>query len=146
MIRVYSIESSQGQRLLDKFSTLSIISSMENKRKPLSHFLRTARERKGLTLRAVEQATEVSNAYLSQLESGKIKQPSPVVLHKLSQLYGVSYADAMRFAGYPVPGEHEREERAARMSGPLTDLTEEEEAELAEYLTFIRTRRRRGAT
>src|SRR5215831_8270718 len=119
---------------------------MEDTRKHLSNFLRTARERKGLTLRAVEQATEVSNAYLSQLESGKIKQPSPVVLHKLSQLYGVSYADAMRFAGYPVPDENEREERAARMSGPLTDLTEEEETELAEYLTFIRMRRRRRAT
>jgi len=72
--------------------------------------LRTARERKGLTLRAVEQATEVSNAYLSQLESGKIKQPSPIVLHKLSQLYGISYADAMRFAGYPLPNEDIREE------------------------------------
>jgi HTH-type transcriptional regulator, competence development regulator len=119
---------------------------MRDRRQDLSHFLRTARERKGLTLRAVEQATGVSNAYLSQIESGKIKQPSPVVLHKLSQLYGVSYADAMRFAGYPVPGENEREERAARMSGPFTDLTEEEEAELNEYLAFIRTRRRRGTT
>ena len=119
---------------------------MKDIRKYLSHFLRTARDRKGLTLRAVEQATEVSNAYLSQLESGKIKQPSPVVLHKLSQLYGVSYADAMRFAGYPVPDENEREERAARMAGPFVDLTEEEEVELAEYLTFIRARRRRGAT
>jgi HTH-type transcriptional regulator, competence development regulator len=110
----------------------------------LSNFLRTARdERKGLTLRAVEQATGVSNAYLSQLESGKIKQPSPIVLYKLSQLYGVSYADAMRFAGYPLPDKGIREERAARMSGPLTDLTEEE-AELTEYLAFIRTRRRRG--
>jgi transcriptional regulator with XRE-family HTH domain len=119
---------------------------MRNLRQDLSLFLRTARERKGLTLRAVEQATEVSNAYLSQLENGKIKQPSPIVLHKLSQLYGVSYADAMRFAGYPVPGENERVERAARMFSPFDDLTEEEEVELAEYLTFIRTRRRRGAT
>jgi HTH-type transcriptional regulator, competence development regulator len=99
-----------------------------------------------LTLRAAEQATEVSNAYLSQLESGKIKQPSPIVLYKLSQLYGVSYADAMRFAGYTLPDEDIREERASRMSGPLTDLTEEEEAELTEYLAFIRTRRRRGTT
>jgi transcriptional regulator with XRE-family HTH domain len=119
---------------------------MRDIRQDLSHFLRTARKRKGLTLRAVEQATEVSNAYLSQLESGKIKQPSPIVLHKLTQLYGISYADAMRLAGYPVPGENERQERAARMSGPFADLTQEEEAELAEYLAFIRTRRRRGAT
>jgi transcriptional regulator with XRE-family HTH domain len=119
---------------------------MSDRRQDLSYFLRTARERKGLTLRAVEQATGVSNAYLSQLESGKIKQPSPVVLHKLSQLYGVSYADAMRFAGYPVPGENKREQRAARMSGPFADLTEEEEAALTEYLAFLRTRRRRGTT
>lgn len=125
---------------------LPIISSMRARRQDLSHFLRTARERKGLTLRAVEQATGVSNAYLSQLESGKIKQPSPVILHKLSQLYGVSYADAMRLAGYPVPGENEREQRAARMSGPFIDLSEEEEAELTDYLAFIRTRRRRGTT
>jgi hypothetical protein len=52
----------------------------------------------------------------------------------------------MCFAGYPVPGENERVERAARMFSPFDDLTEEEEVELAEYLTFIRTRRRRGAT
>jgi transcriptional regulator with XRE-family HTH domain len=110
----------------------------------LGHFLRTARERKGLTLRVVEQAMGVSNAYLSQIESGKIKQPSPVALHRLTQLYGVSYADAMRFAGYPLPDEDIREERAARMSGPFTDLTEEEEVELTEYLAFIRMRRRRG--
>jgi transcriptional regulator with XRE-family HTH domain len=119
---------------------------MRDRRQDLSHFLRTARERKGLTLRAVEQATGVSNAYLSQLESGKIKQPSPIILHKLSQLYGVSYVDAMRSAGYPMPGENKREQRAARMSGPFADLTEEEEAELTEYLAFIRTRRRRGTT
>lgn len=119
---------------------------MKDRRQDLSYFLRTARERKSLTLRAVEQATGVSNAYLSQIESGKIKQPSPVVLHKLTQLYGISYADAMRFAGYPVPGENKREQRAARMSGPFADLTEEEEAELTEYLAFIRTRRRRGTT
>src|SRR5439155_27212512 len=92
------------------FILLPIISSMRNIRQDLSLFLRSARERKGLTLRAVEQATEVSNAYLSQLESGKIKHPSPIVLHKLSQLYGVSYADAMRFAGYPLPNEDIREE------------------------------------
>ena len=140
------MEPSKKETLLDKLSMLSIISSMEDRHNHLSHFLRTARERKGLTLRAVEQATEVSNAYLSQLESGKIKQPSPVVLHKLSQLYGVSYVGAMRFAGYPMPDENEREERAARLPGPFADLAEEEETELAEYLTFMRTRRRRGAT
>jgi transcriptional regulator with XRE-family HTH domain len=40
-----------------------------------------------LTLRAVERATGVSNANLSQLESGKIRQPSPLVLHNLEKRY-----------------------------------------------------------
>src|SRR2546425_8968864 len=45
--------------------------------------LRTA---KGLSLRQVEEATDraVSNAYLSQLENGKIQKPSPNVLHSLA--------------------------------------------------------------
>jgi len=37
-------------------------------------------------LRAVERATGVSNAYLSQLESGQDPAPSPVVWHKLRAL------------------------------------------------------------
>ena len=39
-------------------------------------FLKSARKAKRLTLREVEQKTGISNAYLSQLESGKVKQPS----------------------------------------------------------------------
>ena len=129
--------------LLDIFIMLAKISTMIDSSKRLGQFLRTARERKGLTLRAVEQSTQISNAYLSQLESGKIKQPSPVILHKLSEIYEVSYAAAMLHAGYPLPNEHKQGERAKRMTGPFNDLTEEEEIELSEYLTFIRTRRRR---
>ena len=60
------------QALLDKISTLRILSIMGDKKQSLGPFLRAARERRSLTLRAVERATGVSNAYLSQLESGKI--------------------------------------------------------------------------
>ena len=50
--------------------------------------LRTA---KGLSLREVEEASgkAVSNAYLSQLEHGKIRKPSPNVLHSLAEVYTV---------------------------------------------------------
>jgi len=123
---------------------LAKISIMIDSSKRLGQFLRTARERKGLTLRAVEQSTQISNAYLSQLESGKIKQPSPVILYKLSEIYEVSYATAMLHAGYPLPNEDKQGEGAKRMTRSFSDLTEEEETELSEYLTFIRARRRRG--
>lgn len=42
----------------------------------------------GMTLRQVEELTGISNAYLSQLENGKIKKPSFDVVEKLNKLYG----------------------------------------------------------
>jgi transcriptional regulator with XRE-family HTH domain len=109
----------------------------------LGQFLRSAREQRGLSLRSVEEETGVSNAYLSQLEHGRIRQPSPVILHKLAELYGVSYTDAMRLAGYPVPrpSRIEREGSTGRPFARLGDMTPEEERALAEYLDFLRTRR-----
>jgi HTH-type transcriptional regulator, competence development regulator len=88
----------------------------------------------------------VSNAYLSQLEHGKIRQPSPIVLHRLSELYGASYTDAMRLAGYPVPGFAGREtgESFSRDLSRFGDITPDEESALKEYLDFLRSRRERG--
>ena len=52
--------------------------------------LRAARR---LSLRQVEEATDqaVSNAYLSQLETGKIRKPSPHVFNSLAAVYAVPY-------------------------------------------------------
>lgn len=49
--------------------------------------LRNLRETADLTLRQVEEATGISNAYLSQLESGKIKNPSAQVIYTLAKFY-----------------------------------------------------------
>ena len=65
-------------------------------------FLKAARNAKGLTLRDVEKETGISNSYLSQLESGKVKQPSPINLHKLGKAYDIPYEVLMEKAGYPV--------------------------------------------
>lgn len=40
-----------------------------------------------LTLREVEEATKISNAYLSQLENGKIKKPSFQTIKTLTDYY-----------------------------------------------------------
>lgn len=109
--------------------------------------LRAARERAGLTLREVEERTGISNAYLSQIESGRIKEPSPRMLHRLAELYGESYAELLELAGYPVPeaGEVRRSrESSLQAHGRLGSVTHEEEAELLEYLKFMRTRSRRS--
>lgn len=55
----------------------------------IGEFLRSVRISQDLSLRAVEQLTnrEVSNPYLSQIESGKIQKPSIVTLRALCDAY-----------------------------------------------------------
>jgi transcriptional regulator with XRE-family HTH domain len=97
---------------------------------------------KGLSLREVEEASgkAVSNAYLSQLENGKIKKPSPNVLHSLAEVYAVPYEALMEKAGYLLPSESGggRQKRLAAFA--IDDLTAEEEEELLKYLAFLRWR------
>ena len=51
--------------------------------------LKARRQQLGLSLRDVESATEgkISNAYLSQLENGKIKNPSAAIALTLAAVY-----------------------------------------------------------
>lgn len=106
----------------------------------LGNLLKKCREDKELTLRNVEDETEISNAYLSQLEGNKIKKPSPVVLDKLSKIYQIQYSILMKLAGYPVP---EIEEQSAFQSR-IGVTTREEENALVEYLEFLRSKRKRS--
>jgi transcriptional regulator with XRE-family HTH domain len=101
------------------------------------------RKAKGLSLREVEEATgtAVSNAYLSQLENGRIQKPSPNVLHSLSAVYAVPYEVLMEKAGYLLPSEENGGRRRRLAALAIDDLTAEEEEELLKYLAFLRTRR-----
>ncbi len=108
----------------------------------LGEYLRMLRARDGLTLRVVEDATSISNAYLSQLETGKITKPSPHILHSLAEFYGVAYEVLMEKAGYinRASGEQSSRARSGRLAASaLGELTREEEDQLLRYLTFIRS-------
>lgn len=112
----------------------------------LGQYLASIRSDRKLTLRQVEEATsnEVSNAYLSQIETGKIQQPSPNVLHALANIYGIDYGQLMEMAGYVT---HVQDRRPNQRHGRIAtfaehNLTSAEESELMEYLKFIRSRKR----
>lgn len=51
------------------------------------NILKELRDQSGLTLREVEATTGISNAYLSQLENGKIKNPGAQIFFTLAKLY-----------------------------------------------------------
>jgi HTH-type transcriptional regulator, competence development regulator len=114
---------------------------------PLGGLLADLRTAKGLSLRQVEEATDraVSNAYLSQLEKGKIRKPSPHVLHVLAAVYAVPYEALMEKAGYLLPSRGGAAGCPKRLAAfAIDDLTAEEEEELLKYLAFIRSRNRSG--
>jgi len=112
----------------------------------LGLYLRKARDDKGMSLRAVETATdkEVSNAYLSQLESGKITKPSPHILYALSEALSVKYDELMRRAGYLTSAKQtdETQKHGSAATFAIENLSSDEEAELLKYLKFIRTQKR----
>ena len=108
----------------------------------LGVLLADLRSAKGFSLREVEEATGkgVSNAYLSQLENGRIQKPSPNVLHSLAEVYAVPYETLMERAGYLLPSEGRGGRRRRLAAFAIDDLTAEEEEELLKYLAFLRFR------
>ena len=124
-----------------------------SERGPLGEYLWDLRQASGMSLRDVEKASgqEVSNAYLSQLETGKIPNPSPGILHELAEVYtahlpknaqiSCSYERMMELAGHIRPPDPERTKRASRLpTFAQESLSPDEEQELLKYLAFLRMR------
>lgn len=113
----------------------------------LGNYLKGVRLALGLSLREVEEATdkEVSNAYLSQLENGKISKPSPHILYSLSGALSVPYETLMERAGYIAPSsdraEGKKHGKAATFS--IDNLSAEEEKALLDHLAFYRWQRKK---
>lgn len=112
----------------------------------LGTLIRKARQDVSMTLRDVEEATnkEVSNGYLSQLESGKITKPSPHILYALSTALSTDYETLMQRAGYILPKatrpQGAKHGRAATFA--IDNLSADEENQLLEYLTFLRSKKK----
>lgn len=70
------------------------------------------RARAGLTLRAVADATGLSNAALSQIETGHTKQPAFETVAKLCALYGIRLDDLLDHQLQPKANEKEKEKGA----------------------------------
>ena len=105
----------------------------------LGSYLRALRRQAGLSLRALEAGTGVSNAYLSQLERDHIKEPSPKVLWAVAECYQADYRDLLRRAGYPVPST-----RPSVTFAGAERLTPDEREEVQEIIA-LKLRRRREA-
>ncbi len=117
----------------------------ESRSATLGQVLRKARADLSMSQRDVEDATnrQISNAYLSQLESGKIVKPSPHVLHSLATVLQISYESLMERAGYIAPASEQPKSRSRMHSASFSvdNLTADEESALLDYLSFLRSKK-----
>lgn len=76
------------------------------KAKNFGQYIKKIRKEKKLTLQEMELLSGVSNAYLSQIETGKRSIPSPEIMAKLFRPLGVTYEELMDAGGYLEPMEY----------------------------------------
>lgn len=107
-------------------------------KKSLGQTLKEARELIPLTLRQVEEAAGISNAYLSQLENDKIKKPSANVLYKLASLYKIELDLLLYAAGIITEKPKKGYSVIQSIVANSGELNNEEEQELLKYLKFLR--------
>lgn len=69
----------------------------------LGEALHRARSTLGLSLDAASRAAKISQGYLHKLEAGRVENPSPRVLRRLSEVLDVSYRRLMELADYLLP-------------------------------------------
>jgi len=69
----------------------------------LGEALHEARSREGLSLEAAGRAARISQGYLHKLEAGRVENPSPRVLQRLSGVLDVPYSRLMELADYLLP-------------------------------------------
>ena len=115
----------------------------------LGALIRAQRATAGLSLRDLAERTQVSNAYLSQIERG-LHEPSISVLGAIASALDVSLQDLLERAGLLAPA-------GAGVAGPLVgdteaaivsdpDLSEPQRvALLSIYRSFVPSRRRSGS-
>lgn len=117
----------------------------------LGKTLKITRENVSLTLREVEIATGISNAYLSQLENEKIKKPSASILYKLANVYKIDLNVLLCASGIIEKNDlKEAKSKQSLLEREIAfykdKLSEEEEKEVVDFIKFLRYKKGNDTT
>lgn len=110
--------------------------------KSLGKTLKDSRELISFTLRQVEEATGISNAYLSQLENDKIKKPSANVLYKLASIYNIELDSLLVASGIIEKQSPNKSKLLNTIALSAETLSQDEEQSLLDYLRYLRFNRK----
>ena len=106
----------------------------------LGEFIRTQRKLANLSLRELAAMTDVSNAYLSQIERG-LHEPSVRVLRSIAQALEISTNTVLAQAGMMDDNPASQPTESAIRSDPRLSAAEKE-ALLAVYRSYVREQER----
>ncbi len=108
----------------------------------LGKTLKGTRENVSLTLKDVENATGISNAYLSQLENEKIKKPSASILYKLANVYKIDLNVLLHAAGIIEKNDESLKTEQTFFEKEIAfykdKLTNEEAKDVVDFIKFLR--------
>lgn len=68
----------------------------------IGEYIKKIREEKGLSINQLALYSNVSAAHISRIERG-LREPSPEILEKISEVLKVPYEELMKIAGYLKP-------------------------------------------
>lgn len=73
--------------------------------KKLGQHLREAREKLGISARALARRTELSDSSIVRIEQGAFLEPTPDTLSRIAEALEINLADLYVMADYPMPSE-----------------------------------------
>ncbi len=98
-----TVNAARGRCSPPSFTAVKLAYAVVKMRAELGEQLRDARATRGWSLEAASRAAKISQGYLHKLEAGRVENPSPRVLQRLSQVLGVPYGRLMELADYLMP-------------------------------------------
>lgn len=103
--------------------------------------LRELRKQKGLTMKQLGKIVGVGESAISQYENGK-RQPDYDILNKLADYFGVSVDYLLGRTDVPNPAESPLDGVEFAFYGEIKDLTDEEREDLADFVKYLKSKRK----
>ena len=122
----------------------------------ISDYVAYIRDVRGYTLQEVEELVQtainhnelpkhcsLTRSYLSCLEAGKYREPSPFKLQSLAYVYHISYESLLQKAKYlkKTDGKQQQDIMFTLMLKEVQDMTPEEQQTVLEYIDFVKSKR-----
>jgi len=101
----------------------------------LGEYIREARENRNISARGLSAELHMHQSYISRVEAGVFRQPSPEKLQHIAEYLELDYDDLCALAGYQAPGLPD----FLPYLRAKYDMNDNDARRLSEYFELLRT-------